>query len=269
MMRALEHVALAPLRSQVADPAMRRRLTPSYRLGCKRILISNDYYPALTQPNAELITGGLGSVEPDSIVGADGIRREVDTIICGTGFRVTDPPWTRGIRGLDGALPADVWRPSMSAYLGTTVAGFPNVFMITGPNTGLGHSSIVYMIESQIWYVMAALKTLDQLGLRTADVRPEIQAAYNRELQRRLAGTVPNTGGCRSWYLDQTGRNTTLWPSFTSASGLAREDSIPRTTCCAALDREPANPRARARSDSRRRAAPARAADDRCPASRA
>ncbi|HEY6395911.1 MAG TPA: NAD(P)/FAD-dependent oxidoreductase, partial [Solirubrobacteraceae bacterium] len=215
MMRALEQVALAHLRSQVPDPAVRRRLTPSYRLGCKRILISNDYYPALTQPNAELITGGIGSVEPDAIVGADGIRREVDTIICGTGFRVTDPPWTRGIRGIDGAVLADVWRPSMSAYLGTTVAGFPNVFMITGPNTGLGHSSIVYMIESQVSYVMAALKTLDELGVRTADVRPEIQAAYNRELQRRLAGTVWNTGGCRSWYLDQTGRNTTLWPSFT------------------------------------------------------
>jgi cation diffusion facilitator CzcD-associated flavoprotein CzcO len=215
MMRALEHVARAHLRAQVPGPVLRRQLTPSYRLGCKRILISNDYYPALTQPNAQLITGAIGSVERDSIVGADGVRREVDAIICGTGFRVTDPPFARRIRGLGGALLADVWHPSMSAYLGATIAGFPNAFMITGPNTGLGHSSIVYMIESQVAYVTAALKTLDELGLRTADVRPEVQAAYNEELQRRLAGTVWNTGGCRSWYLDQTGRNTTLWPSFT------------------------------------------------------
>jgi cation diffusion facilitator CzcD-associated flavoprotein CzcO len=215
MMRALEQVARAHLRAQVPDPAMRRQLTPSYRLGCKRILISNDYYPALTQPNAKLITGGLGSVEPNSIVDVDGVRREVDTIICGTGFRITDPPWARRIRGLGGALLADVWHPSMSAYLGATIAGFPNAFMITGPNTALGHSSIVYMIESQVAYVTAALKTLDELGLRTADVRPEVQAAFNEELQRRLGGTVWNTGGCRSWYLDQTGRNTTLWPSFT------------------------------------------------------
>ncbi len=215
MMSALGRVAKVHLRAQISDPGLRRRLTPNYRLGCKRILISNDYYPALTRPNVKLISGGIAAVEPDSIIGADGVRREVDTIICGTGFRATSPPWTHRIRGLDQALLADVWHPSMSAYLGTTIAGFPNAFIITGPNTGLGHSSMVYMIESQITYVISALKALDNLGGQAVDVRPEVQAAYNAELQRRLAGTVWNTGGCRSWYLDQAGRNTILWPSFT------------------------------------------------------
>ncbi len=215
MMSALEHVAKTHLRAQVSDRVLRDKLVPNYRLGCKRILISNEYYPALTRPNVELIPGGIASVGPHSIVGGDGIRREVDTIICATGFRVAAPPWAARIVGRGGDSLADVWRPSMAAYLGTTVAGFPNAFMITGPNTGLGHSSMVYMIESQIAYVLAALKALDDLGVKSADVRPEVQGAYNRELQLRLARTVWNTGGCRSWYLDQSGRNTALWPSFT------------------------------------------------------
>ncbi|MDQ6842252.1 MAG: NAD(P)/FAD-dependent oxidoreductase [Actinomycetota bacterium] len=215
LMSAVERVAKTHLRAQVRDPALRAKLLPAFRLGCKRILISNEYYPALAAPNVELITSDIAAVEPHSIVDVDGIRRDVDTIICATGFRVSAPPWAARIRGRGGELLADVWHPSRSAYLGTTVAGFPNVFMITGPNTGLGHSSMIYMIESQIAYVVAALTALDRLGVQSADVRPEVQDAYNQELQRRLAGTVWNTGGCRSWYLDQTGRNTALWPSFT------------------------------------------------------
>jgi cation diffusion facilitator CzcD-associated flavoprotein CzcO len=215
LMVGMELVAKAHLRKQVLDPHLRRDLTPHYRLGCKRILVSSDYYPALCEPNVQLITGGVCEILPHSIVAADGTERAADTIIFGTGFQVTDPPAAAYVRGREGKLLADLWRGNMSAYLGTTIAGFPNAFMVTGPNTGLGHSSMIYMIESQVAYLMAALRAMDRRGAAVIDVRPEVQRGYNDELQRKLARTVWNSGGCRSWYLDASGRNTTLWPSFT------------------------------------------------------
>lgn len=216
LMRALEVIARRHLHSQVPDPELRRKLTPHYRLGCKRILVSNDYYPALCEPNVELVTGGIQQVRPHSIVAHDGTEREVETIILGTGFRATDPPFASYVRGRDGALLADVWATQgMSAYLGTAITGFPNSFMLVGPNTGLGHSSMVYMIESQVNYVMGALRAMERLRADTLDVRPEVQRRYNDELHRELAKTVWNSGGCNSWYLDAHGRNRVLWPSFT------------------------------------------------------
>jgi cation diffusion facilitator CzcD-associated flavoprotein CzcO len=216
LMRGLETLARRHLNSQVPDPAMREKLTPNYRLGCKRILVSNEYYPALCKPNVELVTGGIKEVRAGSIVAQDGAEREVDTIIFGTGFQVTDPPSAAYLHGRGGTLLADQWaKHGMSAYLGTTIAGFPNAFMLVGPNTGLGHTSMVYMIESQVAYVMDALRAMEQHGAETIDVRPDVQAAYNEELQAQLGGTVWNSGGCKSWYLDPNGRNTTLWPSFT------------------------------------------------------
>jgi cation diffusion facilitator CzcD-associated flavoprotein CzcO len=216
IMRGLELIARRHLHAQVGDPALREKLTPHYRLGCKRILVSNAYYPALCQPNVELVTGGIKEVRAGSIVAQDGVEREVDTIIFGTGFQVTEPPSAAYLRGRGGVLLADQWaKQGMSAYLGTTISGFPNAFMLVGPNTGLGHSSMVYMIESQVAYVMDALRAMEEHGAETIDVRPEVQAAYNEELQSQLAGTVWNSGGCKSWYLDPNGRNTTLWPSFT------------------------------------------------------
>ncbi|MGA2926486.1 MAG: NAD(P)/FAD-dependent oxidoreductase [Solirubrobacteraceae bacterium] len=217
LMGALEAAARAHLRAQISDPDLRRRLTPRYRLGCKRMLISDDYYPALRESNVELIEAGVQEIRPRSLLAGDGSEREVDTIIFATGFRVTTPPFAAFVRGRDGMLLADAWNRGMSAYLGTTIAGFPNAFMLVGPNTGLGHSSMIYMIESQIAYVMDALRTIDRAGAAAVDVRREVQAAYNDELQQRLARTVWNAGGCRSWYLDASGRNTTLWPSFTFA----------------------------------------------------
>jgi len=121
------------------------------------------------------------------------------------------------VRGRGGKLLADAWGRSMSAYLGTTISGFPNAFMITGPNTALGHSSMIYMIESQVAYVMKALHAMDRRDATAIEVRPEAQRNYNDELQRKLAGTVWNSGGCKSWYLDASGRNTTLWPWFSFA----------------------------------------------------
>jgi cation diffusion facilitator CzcD-associated flavoprotein CzcO len=217
LMAAAELSARRHLRRQVADPRLREQLTPRYRLGCKRILISNDYYPALCQANVELITDGLSEARTSSILSVDGAEREIDAIILGTGFAATVPPVADYVRGRDGALLADAWRDGMCAYLGTMVAGFPNAFMLVGPNTGVGHSSMIYMIESQTHYVLSALRALQRRGAAVLDVRPEVQRAYNEDLQRRLDGTVWNSGGCRSWYLDASGRNTTLWPSFTFA----------------------------------------------------
>ena len=210
-----ERVALKHLRDQVPDPELRRDLTPDYTIGCKRVLLSNDYLPALMQPNVELVTDGIAEVRASSVVTAGGSEREVDTIIFGTGFRVTDPPSADLMRGRDGRTLAETWRGTMEAHLGTTIAGFPNLFFLVGPNTGLGHNSIVFMIESQLNYVLDALRTMDARGAGSIDVRPDVQARYNAAIQKRLRNTVWNTGGCASWYLDHTGRNTTLWPGFT------------------------------------------------------
>jgi cation diffusion facilitator CzcD-associated flavoprotein CzcO len=210
-----EAVARKHLASQVEDRDLRRKLTPDYTIGCKRILISNDYYPAVSQPNVELVTDGIREIKPHSIVTTDGTEHEVDVIVYGTGFRVNDMPAADLIRGRDGQTLAESWKGSMQAYLGTSIAGFPNMFMLVGPNTGLGHNSIVFMIESQVAYVLDALKTMDSKRIASVDVKPDVMQRYNQGLQDRLEGTVWSTGGCASWYLDDTGRNTTLWPGGT------------------------------------------------------
>jgi cation diffusion facilitator CzcD-associated flavoprotein CzcO len=203
------------LRRQVPDPGLRAKLTPDYTIGCKRILISNDYYPALTQPNVEVVAGGVTEVRPHSVVAGDGTEREVDTIICGTGFHVTDFPAGDRIFRDDGRSLTDVWSGGgMQAYLGAAVTGFPNLFLLIGPNTGLGHNSMVFMIESQLGYVLDCLRYMERTGVGTVDVRPDVQARYNEHVQRELEGTVWSSGGCRSWYIDERGRNTTLWPGF-------------------------------------------------------
>jgi cation diffusion facilitator CzcD-associated flavoprotein CzcO len=213
-MRLGRRAALAHLRRQVSDPGLREKLTPDYTLGCKRVLLSDDYYPSLTRPNVEVVTAGIREVTPAGVVTDDGVEHEVDTIIFGTGFHVTDFPAARRIRGRHELL-VDAWRNGMEAHLGTTVAGFPNLFLMTGPNTGLGHSSMVYMIESQMAYVLDALRYMERSGAAAIEVRPEAQARFNAELAARSDDTVWTRGGCRSWYLDAHGRNTTLWPGFT------------------------------------------------------
>jgi cation diffusion facilitator CzcD-associated flavoprotein CzcO len=210
-----EAIARRHLASHVKDPELRRKLTPGYKFGCKRVLPSNHFYPAVSQPNVELLTDGIREITPRGIVTADGVEHEVDVIVYGTGFRVNDMPFTHLIRGRDGRTLSETWSESMEAYLGTSVAGFPNMFMLVGPNTGLGHNSIVFMIESQVEYVLDALRTMAARGLASVDVRRDVQDSFNRELQERLKDTVWSTGGCASWYLDDTGRNTTLWPGST------------------------------------------------------
>jgi cation diffusion facilitator CzcD-associated flavoprotein CzcO len=215
-----EKLALQHLHRQVPDPALRAKLTPNFRLGCKRVLLSNDYYPALSQPNVSVETDRIVEILPHAVVteGADGSRQEhpVDTIIFGTGFHVTDPPVAAHVCGRDGRSLAEHWRDSgMAALHGTTIAGFPNLFMLVGPNTGLGHNSIVLMIEAQVRYMIDLLDQMRRRGIDQVEPTRSAQQAYNDRLQHQLAGTVWNTGGCQSWYLDANGRNTTLWPTFT------------------------------------------------------
>ena len=215
LVRPIEALARRHLCAQIKDPELRAKLTPSYRLGCKRILGSYDYYPALTQPNAEVVTEPIRRVRSRGIVSDDDIVRDVDTIIFATGFHVTDNPMAAMVRGREGKTLEDAWDGSPHAYLGMTVPGFPNGFLIVGPNTGLGNNSIVFMIEAQVRYVLGALKAMDEHNLATLEVRPEAHAAFQEDVQRRMPGSVWTDGGCRSWYLDQTGRNSTLWPDFT------------------------------------------------------
>jgi cation diffusion facilitator CzcD-associated flavoprotein CzcO len=208
-------LATANIARGINDPALRRAVTPTFQMGCKRILLSNDWYPMLERDNVSLVTEGIQSVQGNSIVTADGVTREVDAIVMATGFHVTDSPTFDKIKGADGRTLGEMWRhDGMQAYKGSTVSGFPNMFFLVGPNTGLGHNSMVLMIESQLNYLMDALRSMDEDRLATVEVRPDAQRAYNAKLQRRMARTVW-ASGCSSWYLDARGRNTTLWPGFT------------------------------------------------------
>jgi cation diffusion facilitator CzcD-associated flavoprotein CzcO len=214
-MKAVELLGRLHINRAIKDPSLRRAVTPNYTIGCKRILMSNDYYPALARPDVDVVTGGVQRVTPRGVVGADGVEREVDAIIYGTGFKVRDPLGPLQIRGLDGAELGQRWREhGLEAYLGTTVAGFPNLFILVGPNTGLGHNSIVYMIESQVHYVLEAIRTMRSRSLSHVDVKPEAQTAFNDRIQEQLDGAVWSSG-CASWYLDENGKNRTLWPGFT------------------------------------------------------
>lgn len=209
-------LALTLMRCQVRDRALRRRLTPDYAIGCKRILISNDYYPAIAQPNVELVTSDILEITEDALVTRDQVRHPLDALILGTGFSANSL-FPRGmIFGRRGRDLLDAWPQGPEAYKGTTVAGYPNLFLLMGPNTGLGHNSIVYMIESQIAYVLGALDAMAGQGLASVEVRPQAQQRFNDQLHGRMRGTVWSRGQCQSWYLHpQSGRNVALWPGLT------------------------------------------------------
>jgi cyclohexanone monooxygenase len=214
LLRLVSRLARRHLRKQIADPALRKRLTPNFVMGCKRVLLSDDYYPAIARDTVDLVTEPIAAVRDDGIVTADGTFRAVDAIISATGFRITDHPTADLIKGADGRTLGELWRDQgQQAYKGTTVAGFPNMFVLVGPNTGTGNTSMIYMIESQLNYLVDALRVMDRLELATIDVRPEAMARFNARIQRRMRTTVWTTG-CASWYLDAQGRNTTLWPNF-------------------------------------------------------
>jgi cation diffusion facilitator CzcD-associated flavoprotein CzcO len=222
----IELIAKSHMARSIKDPALRVKLTPSYRIGCKRILLSSEYYPALARPNVDLVASGLAEVRGNTLVAAEGASQaegsgvgsgtEADVIIFGTGFHVTDMPIAERVVGAEGITLAKSWKDGMQSLRGATVAGFPNWMTIIGPNTGLGNSSMILMIESQLNYMADYLRQLNVLGGRAAlAARPLAVHEWNRRVQERMKRTVWNTGGCTSWYLDSSGRNTTIWPGTT------------------------------------------------------
>jgi cation diffusion facilitator CzcD-associated flavoprotein CzcO len=209
----LQRVGEAHLRRSIPDPDLRAKVTPGYLPGCKRILVANDYLPSLAQPNVDVVTAGIREIRGNTVVAADGSEREVDTIIFGTGFHVLDMPIADKVRDGEGRSLAEHWDGSPQALRGTTVAGFPNFFFLLGPNTGLGHNSVVYMAESQVDYIAQALAAVSG-PVAAIEPRPDAQTRWNEAIQRRMKGTVWTEGGCASWYIDRNGLNTSLWPDF-------------------------------------------------------
>ncbi|MFF8592610.1 flavin-containing monooxygenase [Streptomyces sp. NPDC015220] len=214
----VEQLAKRNMARAIKDPALRAKLTPDYRIGCKRILLSSTYYPALARDNVDVVAGGLSEIRGSTLVAADGTEAEVDAIVFGTGFHVTDMPIAERVVGADGRTLAESWKDGgMAALRGAAAAGFPNWMTIIGPNTGLGNSSMILMIESQLNYMADYLRQLNVLGGRVAlDARQGAVDDWNRKVQERMKRTVWNTGGCTSWYLDANGRNTTVWPGTTT-----------------------------------------------------
>jgi cation diffusion facilitator CzcD-associated flavoprotein CzcO len=214
IMKLGEKLAKRHLYASIQDPRLRAALTPNYRMGCKRVLLSDDYYPALTRPNVELVTDPIDAITPAGVLTRSGALREVDAIIYGTGFNVSEyiaPIHISGSNGLD--LNA-TWKKAPEAYFGITVSGFPNLYLLMGPNTGLGHNSMIFMIEAQARYALQCIQALRDRGLASMDVRPGVQASFNADLQEKLSRTVW-ASGCRSWYQTAGGRNSALWPGFT------------------------------------------------------
>lgn len=215
LLKATQRLARRNLAKHVADPQLRAKLTPDYVMGCKRILLSNDYYPALAAPNVSVIASALAQIEGSTLIARDGSARHVDAIVFATGFHTIDMPIADRIHGIGGVTLAESWQGDMRALRGTNVAGFPNLCLVIGPNTGLGHNSMVHIIESQLRYIIDYIKTISRLDAAALDPRPDAQKAWCDEVQRRMTRTVWSTGGCASWYLNAAGRNPTLWPAST------------------------------------------------------
>jgi cation diffusion facilitator CzcD-associated flavoprotein CzcO len=214
LLQLMDRSARRHLARQVADPALRAGLAPEGATGCKRILLSNDYYPAFEQHGVQLVRSAVARVLPHAVVTEDGTEHRVDTIIWGTGFRATDFLTPMTVTGVGGRDLHETWRDGAEAHLGIEVAGFPNLFLLYGPNTNLGHNSVVYMIESQIGHVLRAVRWLAGRGGGSVDVRPEVQRRFGDRVQERITGSVWDRG-CTSWYRTASGRNTTNWPDFT------------------------------------------------------
>lgn len=242
LMRRAETVARAHVRNQVPDPELRRRLTPDYRLGCKRILVSNNYYPTLQRPDVDLVTSPIAEITEHGITTADGSAREFDAIVYGTGFRISDRFTGQHLVGANGRTIQQTWRNGMEGFLGVAVHGFPNLFLIMGPNSGGGNQSIVFMIEAQARYIRQCVEQLRRTSTTRIEVRASTQHEFNRRLHAKLAGTVWNSGGCNSWYLDEHGLNRAAWPgSSVSYWRTMRHLDPGHYDLTVAADREPAH----------------------------
>jgi cation diffusion facilitator CzcD-associated flavoprotein CzcO len=203
-------MARAQLESQVADPVLREKLWPDYPIGCKRIIIADDFYPALVRPNVTLETTGIVGVEDKGIRTKDGQLHEFDVIIFGTGFETETLLGVADIKGRGGKSLRETWKPVPEAYLGINVSGFPNLYILYGPNTNLGHNSILNMIEAQVDYALRAMKAAKEHGVQALDVKPPVMAEFNRQLQKDLQGTSW-AGSCTSWYKHADGRISNNW----------------------------------------------------------
>ena len=211
--RPLEVRGRAMIRRSIKDPELRARLTPDYAIGCKRLLLANDWYPALARDDVDLVSDPIVRANENGLVTADGAQHPADVVIFGTGFHATDPLGDLTVEGRGGLPLAERWREGMQAHRGTTISGFPNFFLMPGPNTGTGHTSQVFMIEAQIRHTLAAIGRLRDRGDVAIEPRAEAQGAFNAWVQKRMQRTVWLRGGCSSWYLDAQGRNPTLWPA--------------------------------------------------------
>ncbi|BAH49799.1 flavin-containing monooxygenase [Rhodococcus opacus] len=212
ILRIVQQIGKAQLRAQVRDPKLRTALTPDYTLGCKRLLMSNTYYPALTRANVEVHANAVQSVRGNVVVGSDGAEREVDAIIFGTGFHILDMPIGSKVFDGEGRSLDDHWKGSPQAYLGTTVAGFPNAFVLLGPALGTGHTSAFMILEAQLEYLIQAITRARSNAWTRMEPRRDVQDAFNAQVQEALATTVYNAGGCQSYFLDVNGRNSFNWP---------------------------------------------------------
>jgi cation diffusion facilitator CzcD-associated flavoprotein CzcO len=212
MRRAMLRQAEAHLRRAIGDEALRARLRPPYPLGCKRLIYSNDYYPALARPNVALVTEAITHITPRGIATADGREHATEVLVCATGFDVQHS-LAVPIAGLGGQLLSDAWRDGPQAHLGLTVAGFPNLFLMLGPNTATGHTSTLLYIEPGVRWALRAMQEVHRRGKRWLDVKPDVMLAFNQALQARLGPSVWSQ--CRSWYRAEGGRNIAIWPGFT------------------------------------------------------
>jgi cation diffusion facilitator CzcD-associated flavoprotein CzcO len=215
IMKAFGKVAKMLLRRSVPDETLRKKVTPDYIIGCKRVLLSNDYYPALQRSNVEVITEGIDHFNERGIITKQGKQYNVDAIVLATGFQAAEGMLVFDVKGRNGLDIKEAWKNGAEAYLGVTVSGFPNFFFIVGPNTGLGHTSMIIMIEAQVNYIMGALKNMRAAGARFIDLKQEALRTFNTDIQTKLAQTVWQSGGCQSWYQDSNGKNVVLWPGFT------------------------------------------------------
>src|SRR5690554_783641 len=211
--RTLQQLPKAFIRLQVKDPEIARKLTPDYTIGCKRVLISNKYYPAFNRPNVELVTEGIQEIREHSIVTRDGVERPADCIILGTGFVVDPRIYMKDfpVTGLPGHVLQKDWKDGPESYLGVTTSGYPNLYQLVGPNSGLGHNSIIFMIEAQSDYIVQCIQTLRSKGADYLNLKPEVQRKFNQDVQKAVQGTVWTTG-CTSWYQQEDGKNVAIWP---------------------------------------------------------
>lgn len=210
-MKQFQRLALLNLKLTVKDPDLRRRLTPNYVIGCKRVLQSSDWYPALVQPNVNVVSSALTAIEGNTLIAADGSRCEADVIILGTGFEIAEPPIAKRIFNRHGQSMADVWQGSPEGYMGTMVAGCPNGFLMFGPNIAVSSSALI-IIEAQLAYIVDAIKQARSKGIVSIETDPVRTAKFNQRVQAALVDSVWNRGGCHSYFIDRNGRNSTVWP---------------------------------------------------------